>query len=114
MTSSLPRGSVRLLTAITSSDAAINLCYRRPVCPIHPLSRSPSYLRNAPAVEERQSQDSPGTLGTRQHLSDDGYLLAYVARYARSSSISHGRHPPLVGWCQVGVKEPRCTTGALI
>jgi integrase len=33
MTSSLPRRSVRLLTATTSSDAAINLCYRRPVCP---------------------------------------------------------------------------------
>jgi hypothetical protein len=30
-----------------------------------PLSRSPPYLRNAAAVEERQSQDSPGTLGTR-------------------------------------------------
>jgi len=73
-----------------------------------------SYLRNASAFEEREPQDSPGALGPRQHLSDDGHLLAYVARHARASGVSHGRHPSLAGWCQVGVNEPRHQAGTLL
>src|SRR5829696_5454262 len=60
MTSSLPRRSVRLLTATTSSDAAINLCYRRPVCP------DPSAFRFSVIPVTCSSKPGPVTMRVRQ------------------------------------------------
>jgi integrase len=75
--------------------------------PHGPLSRPPPYLRNAVAIEEREPQDSPRASRAREYLPNDGHLLACAARYARASGLGHGRHPPLAGWCQVGVKGSR-------
>jgi len=58
-------------------------------------------------LSKNVNQDSPGAPRAREYLTNDGHLLACAARYARASSLGHGRHPPLAGWCQVGVKGPR-------
>jgi integrase len=70
----------------------------------HYLRHTCSTLLQPKNVNPKMVQELLGHTNISQR---DVHLLAYVARHARASGVSHGRHPPLAGCSQVGVKEPR-------